>query len=48
MMKTRFSEYVKVEIVGREIPIYGDMQVAIEDLQAELQASDLDELDVEI
>jgi hypothetical protein len=33
-------------MVGREIPIYGDMQVAVEDLQAELQVDDLDELDL--
>jgi hypothetical protein len=39
---------VSFEIVGREIPIYGDMQVAIEDLQAEIEASDLNEVEVEL
>jgi Subtilase family len=46
--KAKYALVVSFEIVGREIPIYGDMRVAVDDLQAELQAADLDELDVEL
>ena len=46
--KAKYALVVSFEMVGREIPIYGDMQVAVEDLQAELQVDDLDELDLEI
>lgn len=46
--KAKYALVVSFEIVGREIPIYGDMQVAIEDLQAEIEASDLNEVEVEL
>jgi hypothetical protein len=46
--KAKYALVVSFEIVGREIPIYGDMQVAVEDLQAELQVDDLDELDLDV
>lgn len=46
--KAKYALVVSFEIVGREIPIYGDMQVAVEELQEELQVSDLNELDVEL
>lgn len=46
--KAKYALVVSFEIVGREIPIYGDMQVAIDDLQAEIEASDLIEIDVEL
>ena len=45
--KAKYSLVVSFEIVGREIPIYGDMQVAISELELDLRSNIQAEIDVD-
>ncbi len=44
--EARYALAVSFEIVGREIPIYNDLRVAVEELQAELNTEVQAEIEV--
>ena len=43
--EARYTLAVSFEVVGREIPIYDDLRVAVDELQAELEAEAEIEID---